>query len=65
MFIKLRKRAQLTIPKSIIKSFRLKEGDIFDCLIYEGKILLIPQNKRKLNSERSSNISVSSAFLNV
>lgn len=65
MFIKLRKRSQLTLPKSIMKSFRLKEGDVFDCLTYEGKILLIPQNKKKLNSEKPINTLASSTFLNV
>lgn len=45
MFIKLRKRAQITLPTSIVKKFQLKEGDVLDCLTYEGEILLLPQDK--------------------
>lgn len=55
MFIKLRKKSQITLPKSIVKKFRFQEGDIFDCLTYENKILLLPQNRNSFDHAAQKN----------
>lgn len=42
MVIELRKKAQITIPKEIVSSLNLKEGDHLDVSIKDGIILIEP-----------------------
>ena len=43
MLLKLRKNAQLTLPAQIRKSAHLEEGDILDCEVRDGQIVLTPK----------------------
>lgn len=43
MLIKLRKNAQLTLPAHIRKSAHLEDGDILDCEVRDGQIVLTPK----------------------
>jgi len=38
--VKLRSRAQVTLPKEAVKKLNLKEGDNLSIEVYEGKVLL-------------------------
>lgn len=40
--ITLRKRGQFTLPKNMMDELNLKEGDAFDAILEDGKIVLIP-----------------------
>ena len=42
MIIELRRKSQITIPKEIINSLNLEEGDHFNLVVENGKILLEP-----------------------
>ena len=42
MLIELRKKSQITVPKSIIKKLNLKEGDKLEILEKDGGIFLVP-----------------------
>jgi len=49
MLLKLRKNAQLTLPAQIRKSAHLEDGDILECEVRNGEIVLTPKkmiNKR-------------------
>lgn len=53
MIIEMRNRSQITIPKEIIKSMDIKEGDKFEVFEKDGGIFLSPVivlNKEKLNN---------------
>jgi len=43
MLLKLRKNAQLTLPAQIRKSAHLEDGDILDCEVRDGQIVLTPK----------------------
>ena len=43
MLLKLRKNAQLTLPAQIRKSAHLEDGDILDCEVRDGRIMLTPK----------------------
>lgn len=43
MLLKLRKNAQLTLPANIRKSAHLEDGDILDCEVRDGQIVLTPK----------------------
>ncbi|MDO8681863.1 MAG: AbrB/MazE/SpoVT family DNA-binding domain-containing protein [Armatimonadota bacterium] len=43
MLLKLRKNAQITLPAQIRKSAHLEEGDLLDCEVREGHIVLTPK----------------------
>lgn len=43
MLLKLRKNAQLTLPTQIRKSAHLEDGDILDCEVRDGQIVLTPK----------------------
>ena len=57
MIIELRKKAQLTLPKEIVKQLNLLEGDKFEVSVSNGVIKLEPvavyprQYIERLNSE--------------
>ncbi|ECP9029937.1 AbrB/MazE/SpoVT family DNA-binding domain-containing protein [Campylobacter jejuni] len=40
--ITLRKRGQFTLPKNMMDELNLKEGDAFDAILEDGKIVLVP-----------------------
>lgn len=61
MLVRLRKRAQITLPKTIINKFESKDGDILDCVAHEGEILLLPQNKKVTEIPLSKHFTFSSA----
>jgi AbrB family looped-hinge helix DNA binding protein len=42
MLIELRKKSQITVPKSIIKKLNLKEGDKLEIIEKDGGIFLVP-----------------------
>ena len=42
MLIELRKKSQITVPKSIIKKLNLKEGDKLEIVEKDGGIFLVP-----------------------
>lgn len=41
MLVMLKKKSQLTIPSVLVKKLGLREGDVFDCLEEDGKIVLV------------------------
>ena len=40
MLLTLRKNAQITLPAAIKKAARLEDGDLLDCDIRDGQIIL-------------------------
>ena len=44
MLLTLGKNAQITLPAAIIEAARLKDGDLLDCDIRDGQIILTPKN---------------------
>ena len=42
MLVELDAKSQITIPKSIVDSMELKEGDRFEVITDGGKIVFIP-----------------------
>ena len=43
MLLKLRRNAQITLPAGIRKAAHLEDGDILDCEVREGLIVLTPK----------------------
>ena len=43
MILKLRKNAQVTLPAGIRKAAHLEEGDVLDCEVHDGRIVLTPK----------------------
>ncbi|MCE5314619.1 MAG: AbrB/MazE/SpoVT family DNA-binding domain-containing protein [Armatimonadota bacterium] len=43
MLLKLRKNAQLTLPAHVRKSVHLEDGDVLDCEVHDGQIVLTPK----------------------
>ncbi len=43
MLLKLRKNAQITLPANIRKSAHLEDGDVLDCEVRDGQIVLTPK----------------------
>ena len=43
MLLKMRKNAQITLPAGIRKAVRLEDGDILDCEVRDGQIVLTPK----------------------
>jgi len=41
--IEVRKKNQVTIPKAIIDSLDIQEGDVLDCVVQDGKIIITPK----------------------
>lgn len=41
--IEVRKKNQVTIPKAIIDSLDIQEGDVLDCMVQDGKIIITPK----------------------
>jgi AbrB family looped-hinge helix DNA binding protein len=42
MLIKLRNRAQITLPKEIVKALGLKSGDDLEIRIEKGRVIITP-----------------------
>lgn len=42
MLVELKAKSQVTIPKDIINSMKLSQGDQFEILEDDGKIILVP-----------------------
>lgn len=42
MLVELKAKSQVTIPKDIVSSLNLKQGDQFEIVEENGKIILIP-----------------------
>jgi len=42
MIVELRQKAQITIPKEIVKGLSMKEGDQLDISEKDGNILMVP-----------------------
>lgn len=42
MFVELKAKSQVTIPKDIVNSMGLKQGDQFEAIEDNGKIILVP-----------------------
>lgn len=42
MIVELKARSQVTIPAPIVTSMNLKKGDLFDIVVENGELLLIP-----------------------
>ena len=42
MLVELKAKSQVTIPKDIINSMKLSQGDQFEILEDNGKIILVP-----------------------
>jgi AbrB family looped-hinge helix DNA binding protein len=51
MLLKLRRNAQITLPAAIRKAARLEDGDVLDCEVREGQIVLTP---KKIIDERDA-----------
>ena len=43
MLLKVRKNAQITLPVGVRKAVHLEDGDILDCEIHDGQIVLTPK----------------------
>ncbi len=43
MLLRVRKNAQITLPARVRKTIRLEDGDLLDCEIEDGKIVLTPK----------------------
>ena len=43
MLLRLRKNAQITLPAQVRKSAHLEDGDILECEVREGQIVLTPK----------------------
>jgi len=43
MLLKLRRNAQITLPAAIRKAAHLEDGDVLDCEVREGQIVLTPK----------------------
>lgn len=43
MLLRLSKNAQITLPASIRKSVHLEDGDVLDCEVRDGQIVLTPK----------------------
>lgn len=43
MLLRLRKNAQITLPTGIRKLTHLEEGDVLDCEVRDGQIVLTPK----------------------
>lgn len=43
MLLKLRRNAQITLPAGIRKAAHLEDGDVLDCEVREGLIVLTPK----------------------
>ncbi|MDO8588938.1 MAG: AbrB/MazE/SpoVT family DNA-binding domain-containing protein [Armatimonadota bacterium] len=43
MLLKLRRNAQITLPAGIRKAARLEDGDVLDCEVRDGLIVLTPK----------------------
>lgn len=41
--LKVRKNAQITIPAGIRKAAHLEDGDMLDCEVHDGQIVLTPK----------------------
>ena len=42
MTVELKAKSQVTIPMALVKSLSLKQGDLFDIFVEDGKIVLVP-----------------------
>jgi len=43
MFLKLRRNAQVTLPAAIRKAAHVEDGDVLDCEVRDGLIVLTPK----------------------
>jgi AbrB family looped-hinge helix DNA binding protein len=43
MLLKVRKNAQITLPAGIRRAAHLEDGDVLDCEVHEGQIVLTPK----------------------
>ena len=43
MLLKIRKNAQITLPAQIRKSAHIEDGDVLDCEVKDGQIVLTPK----------------------
>lgn len=43
MLLKVRKNAQITLPAGVRKAIRIEDGDLLDCEIEDGRIVLTPK----------------------
>ena len=43
MLLKLRRNAQITLPTAVRKAAHLEDGDILDCEVRDGLIVLTPK----------------------
>jgi AbrB family looped-hinge helix DNA binding protein len=43
MLLKIRKNAQITLPAGVRKAAHLEDGDLLDCEVQNGQIVLTPK----------------------
>ena len=43
MLLKIRKNAQITLPAGVRKAIHLEDGDLLDCEVQDGQIVLTPK----------------------
>lgn len=43
MLLKVRRNAQITLPAGVRRAVHLEEGDVLDCEIRDGQIVLTPK----------------------
>jgi len=43
MLLRLRKNAQLTLPAPVRRAVHLEDGDVLDCEVKDGRIVLTPK----------------------
>ncbi len=42
MLAELKDKSQVTIPKPVVKELGLEKGDMFDVVVSDGRVMLIP-----------------------
>lgn len=43
MLLNIRKNSQVTLPAGVRKAVHLEEGDVLDCEVQDGRIILTPK----------------------
>lgn len=42
MFAELKDKSQVTIPKAVVRQLGLKRGDMFDVVVHDGVVVMVP-----------------------
>lgn len=42
MLVELKDKSQVTIPKAVVRQLGLKRGDMFDVVVHDGVVMMVP-----------------------